>query len=105
VARKSISLSTGGNGAAALRPKTSKNQQNHSQTEGKACFLNFTHTHSLSTGSGADRRKFGCFSRAQKAWHVNGGTYCAEMTSSHNPLKTLSKIKDKYFPAGSLGVR
>src|SRR6185312_4442360 len=70
MARKRLRITTAGNGCAALGTKTGEDEQKHSYTKGKACFLHFTHTQLLVQGQRRRSPKVYLLSRALKAWHA-----------------------------------
>src|ERR1051326_2326104 len=71
MARKGLSITPAGNGCTPFGTKSSRNEDQQSYTEGKACFLHFTHTQLLVLGQQRQSPKVYLLYRALKTWHVD----------------------------------
>src|SRR6185312_3584178 len=106
MARKGLGITPGGNSGAPFGTKSGKNKHQYTYTEGKACFLHFTHTQLLVLGQRRQSPKvFLLFPCPESEARRRVRTFCAEMIPDHNSLKTFMITEYKCLSVRPLGVR
>src|ERR1051326_4511456 len=106
MARKGLSITPAGNGCTPFGTKSSRNEDQQSYTEGKACFLHFTHNPTPCLRAAAPiAESLLALPCPENVARRSLGTFCAEMISAPILLKTRSRVEDLCFQIGPLGVR